>query len=84
MNTVTPNPKCAVCKCYWKPEETELKSSGLPYKTCSKCREYKREYNVKYFEKNREIFNQEIMCECGKTYYKRHYKRHCASHQIAV
>ncbi len=34
----TPNPKCNRCKCYWKPCETDIKSSGLPYKTCNKCR----------------------------------------------
>ena len=33
-----PNPKCPRCKCYWKPTETDIKSSGLPYKTCIKCR----------------------------------------------
>ena len=34
----TPNPKCKGCNCYWKPTETDIKSSGLPYKTCKKCR----------------------------------------------
>ena len=39
MNTqTTPNPKCKGCNCYWKPTETDIKSSGLPYKTCKKCR----------------------------------------------
>ena len=35
----TPNPKCSKCKCYWKPDETDIKSSGLQCKTCKKCRE---------------------------------------------
>jgi hypothetical protein len=30
------NPKCSNCKCYFT--QTELKSSGLPFKTCEKCR----------------------------------------------
>ncbi len=39
MNTQnTPNPKCSSCLCYWKPTENDIKSSGLPYKTCIKCR----------------------------------------------
>ena len=31
----TPNPKCSCCHIYFVPE---IKSSGLAYKTCSKCR----------------------------------------------
>ena len=34
----TPNPKCRGCLCYWKPDESDIKKSGLPYKTCVKCR----------------------------------------------
>jgi DNA-directed RNA polymerase subunit M/transcription elongation factor TFIIS len=34
----TPNPKCPRCKCYWKPDETDIKTSGLLAKTCKKCR----------------------------------------------
>ena len=34
----TPNPKCTRCKCYWKPDETDIKTSGLVCKTCKKCR----------------------------------------------
>ena len=30
----TPNPKCSKCKCYWIPDETDIKSSGLYCKTC--------------------------------------------------
>jgi hypothetical protein len=36
MNEQTVNPKCSNCKCYFT--QTELKSSGLPFKTCQKCR----------------------------------------------
>jgi len=34
----TPNPKCSGCKCFWKPDETDIKPSGLFFKTCKKCR----------------------------------------------
>jgi hypothetical protein len=44
----TPNPKCGTCKCYWKPDETDIKPSGLQYKTCKKC----RENGKKYYEEN--------------------------------
>lgn len=37
----TPNPKCSTCKCYWKPDENDIKTSGLVYKICRKCRNYK-------------------------------------------
>ncbi len=40
----TPNPKCPRCKCYWKPTETDIKTSGLPYRTCLKCRENAKAY----------------------------------------
>jgi hypothetical protein len=36
MNEQAVNPKCSKCKCYFTP--TDLKSSGLPFKTCQKCR----------------------------------------------
>ncbi len=29
------NPKCSNCKCYFIPT---IKPSGLPFKTCDKCR----------------------------------------------
>jgi len=38
----TPNPKCNRCKCYWKPDENDVKSSGLVCKTCKRCRGYKK------------------------------------------
>jgi len=34
----TPNPKCPRCRCYWKPDETDIKTSGILAKTCKKCR----------------------------------------------
>ena len=44
----TPNPKCPRCRCYWKPDETDIKTSGLVCKTCKKCRERSK----KYYEEN--------------------------------
>jgi hypothetical protein len=34
----SPNPKCSRCKCYWVPDDTDIKTSGLFCKTCKKCR----------------------------------------------
>ena len=46
-NNIT-NPKCSNCKCYFTPD---IKSSGLPFKTCEKCRtknkEKKCEHNTR-------------------------------------
>ena len=64
-----PNPKCPRCKCYWKPTDTDVKSSGLPYKTCIKCRENAKQYREinkeaiqqqqrDYYNNNLAIFNQ--------------------------
>jgi len=48
----TPNPKCTRCKCYWKLDETDIKSSGLVCKTCKKCRENGKKNNKKYYQDN--------------------------------
>jgi len=43
----TPNPKCKVCGCFWKPEGKDIKPSGLVAKSCPRCRKYqqdKRDY----------------------------------------
>jgi hypothetical protein len=49
MEQKTPNPKCTTCKCYWKPDDTDIKTSGLFFKTCKKCREYdKKQRTEKY------------------------------------
>ncbi len=65
---LTPNPKCSNCKCYWKPDETDIKSSGLFFKTCRKCRERQQETrnSIQNYK------NEEVHCECGTTY-----KRNC-------
>ena len=36
-----PNPKCVSCKCYWQPNNDDLKPSGLVYKSCRRCRKPK-------------------------------------------
>ena len=58
MNTL--NPKCSCCKCYWKPDETDIKTSGLVFKCCKKCRNYKREY----FETINETISRELNSQC--------------------
>lgn len=40
------NPKCSKCYNYWKPDDDDIKSSGLPYKTCKKCRIYNKKYQL--------------------------------------
>lgn len=50
----TPNPKCPRCHCYWKPDENDIKSSGLVYKTCKKCREFTK----KYYENNPDKYKE--------------------------
>lgn len=64
---LTPNPKCPRCKCYWKPDETDIKSSGLYYKTCKKCRTYKRDVNLKSYHNNK---NKEENINKRKEYYE--------------
>ena len=63
MADIIINPKCTKCKCYWKPDESDIKSSGLYNKTCKKC----RSINKDYYLKNRCIHNKiESVCkECG-------------------
>ena len=43
-STQTINPKCSHCKCYFIPT---VKSSGLTYKTCEKCRTKGKESKIK-------------------------------------
>lgn len=79
----TPNPKCTSCRCYWKPEENDIKSSGLVYKTCKKCRsqrvlKLKEKQQQKPEEK--EIKDkktaEKITCECGCIVIKNKIARH--------
>ena len=51
------NPKCNTCRCFWKPDETDIKPSGLFFKTCKRCRNKakertKNDYYKKYYQDN--------------------------------
>ena len=63
MEQSTPNPKCTTCKCYWMPDQTDIKTSGLVFKTCKKCREISK----KSHEKNKCVHDRgKSLCrECG-------------------
>lgn len=56
----TPNPKCTRCNCYWKPDETDIKSSGLVCKTCKKCRENGKKYTKENTDKIKEYHKQNV------------------------
>ena len=67
MNTQnTPNPRCSKCQCYWKPDEHDIKTSGLPFRTCKKCRARKQ------YDK----CNEKLECECGRSYIRKHKAQH--------
>lgn len=53
------NPKCSCCKCFWKPDETDVKSSGLVAKTCKRCRELAKQKNKKYYNENAEKLKEQ-------------------------
>jgi hypothetical protein len=68
----TPNPKCTRCKCYWKPDENDVKINGLVCKTCKKCRERKKKFD----DENKCIHNKrkEICCKCDGSAFCIHNK----------
>ena len=73
MNTQqTPNPKCSGCKCYWKPDETDIKSSGFPFRTCRKCRDIQQDI----LQKNKVYQNEKVLCDCGITYTRKYLLSH--------
>ena len=67
---LTPNPKCPRCKCYWKPDETDIKSSGLYFFTCKKCRDNNKKYYQENQDKYKEYYqeNQDKIKEYKKQY----------------
>ena len=70
MNENQPNPKCPICRCYFVPT---LKSSGLPYKSCEKCRNKNRDYKIKIkCEHNR---RKENCRDCGGSQICEHNKQ---------
>jgi hypothetical protein len=68
----TPNPKCSHCLCYWKPDELHVTTSGLPCKTCKKCREQTRKDKAKNYEE----YHRKIDCDCGGSYTQYNEARH--------
>ena len=69
----TPNPKCNVCKSYWKPDETDILPSGLYAKSCKRCRVYQKMIR----DKNKCPHNrQKSKCkDCGGVSICEHNKR---------
>ncbi len=74
METVI-NPKCSKCRCYWKPDETDRKSSGLYFKTCQRCRGNNQRDKMKQYEH----YNEKFVCECGGHYTRKHKAKHLDS-----
>ena len=74
------NPKCGRCDCYWKPENTDIKRSGLYYKLCKTCRnkeKQRREDNRKEIYERGKIYRQNYLeknREYGKEYQKQWYQ----------
>jgi len=72
----TPNPKCPRCRCYWKPDETDIKTSGLVCETCKKCRERSKKYYEENPDKRKEQSkkyreeNKDKLKEKHKKYYE--------------
>ena len=70
------NPKCNSCHCYWKPDETDVKSSGLVCKTCKRCRGSQKKYRknnpdkVKESKKKYREQNADKLKEYDKKYYE--------------
>lgn len=70
----TQNPKCSRCKCYWKPDEGDIKSSGLHFKTCKKCRECHKQYRLENADKIKEQNKQYYLENVDKI--KEHHKQY--------
>jgi hypothetical protein len=62
----TQNPKCKGCLCYWKPDESDIKPSGITYKTCKKCRDKKCKYGKENVNKIKEHKKQYYIENCDK------------------
>ena len=69
----TPNPKCKGCNCYWKPTETDIKSSGLPYKTCKKCRNIPVDTNYRNIPVDTNYKQNEFYMQNSQAQYQRQY-----------
>ena len=69
MEDTNVNPKCLVCRKYWKPDETDVKKSGLVYKTCKRCRDLSKAKNQKYYQKYRQE-NADKVKQYNQKYYQ--------------
>ncbi len=77
MYNMNINPKCSICRTYFVPL---LKSSGLPFKTCERCRMVQKEFRLnnaeniqEYNKENNKEYNQnnaEKIQERNKEYYQ--------------
>jgi hypothetical protein len=76
MEDTNVNPKCSRCYNYWKPDETDIKTSGLVYKICKKCRSGKKKYkeeNADTIKEQSKKYYQENADKCkeaNKKYYE--------------
>ena len=73
MNNMNGNPKCSICRTYFIPT---LKTSGLPYKCCDRCREIQKEYQKEYKKENANKTKEYKKENADKTkeYKKEYYK----------
>jgi hypothetical protein len=71
----TPNKKCSNCYCYWIPDTTDIKTSGLQFKTCRKCRDRQTQEQERLFQYK----NETVLCFCGKSYIRKQFLRHIRS-----
>ena len=49
---------CSKCRSKWIPEENDIKSSGLPFKQCKKCRKYLEDNRDKIAEQRKDYYKQ--------------------------
>jgi hypothetical protein len=79
------NPRCGSCKSFWKPDDTDIKTSGVIFKTCKRCRdknnknaEYKKQYRLEHPDKIKEQNKQYILEHADKIKEKdkRYYLEH--------
>ena len=82
MEDTNVNPKCTACKCYWKPDETDVKTSGLVYNTCKRCRDISKAKNQKYYQDNAEKVKQQNQkyrqenADKVKQYHQKYYHKY--------
>ena len=61
---------CSKCRSKWIPEENDIKSSGLPFKQCKKCRKYLEDNRDKIAEQKKKWYenNKNKVLEQVKKY----------------